>query len=199
MNDFTLLLDGMEREDSRCFLCLAWRIMKELESCREFRALSSSGPEAARMMTFIEEIWDREIPLTYQTAINRQRFFQSAAEAVHLSAMDIKEQRNKKMRSKLRKMGYKHMPLLPVDEEDISRFMTKAIARYEKRDRAKADLQKLKFYLGMTTAELAELFERPEEDVTADGNSAREELAKFMKQVAQEEEQPLRKPKGTKG
>jgi len=167
VNDFTLILDNIEG-DEKAFSLLSWRIMSELESCREFRSFATNPSSSERMLTFIEDMWERVVPFTHHTSINRRRFFLAAAESTHITAVLMEEDRKKRMRSRLRKMGYKHMPILPVEDEDISRFMTEAIVRYEKQDRTKADLQKLKFYLHMTMAELADLLERPEEDVTAD-------------------------------
>ncbi len=159
MADLTRLLNSVEEGDPRAAENLLPLVYSELRRLAAVKMARERGGQTLQATALVHEAW---LALGGPGARwnSRNHFFKAAAEAMRRILID--QARRKK---RIRHGGeHRRVPLQEIEQAEQSdpetlEWIDAALTRLEERDPEKAELVKLRFFVGLTNEEAAALLE----------------------------------------
>ena len=159
MNDITQFLDAAARGDPKAADELLPLVYDELRKLAAHRMANEAPGHTLQPTALVHEVWLRLVTAEQQTWQNRAHFFGAAAEAMR--RILIEHARRK--RAARHGGGQQHVNIADVETEAATRnedqllSVSEALDKLAERDKAKAELVKLRYFVGMTIEEAAQI------------------------------------------
>lgn len=158
MNDVTRILAGIEQGEARATDELLPLVYQELRRMAAARMAREQPGQTLQPTALVHEAWLNLVDADHQSWKNRVHFFAAAGEAMRRILID----RARRKRAQRRGAGAVHVDLQaveianPADDERLL-ALDDALGRFAKTEPAKAELVKLRYFVGMTIEEAAEV------------------------------------------
>lgn len=157
MSDITQLLHATEGGDAHAAEALLIAVYDELRKTAAFKMASIPAGQTLQPTALVHEAWLRLRPAEHPPWVNRSHFFAAAAEAMRHILID-----RARRRSRVRHGGGQERVDLeafeiaaPQTDETLLQLHD-ALDRLTEVDPVKADIVKLRFFVGFTDREVAE-------------------------------------------
>ena len=157
MNDFTQILNAAGQSDARAANELLTLVYQELRRLAAAKMASEAPGHTLQATALVHEAWLRLTGDDQRKWNDRTHFFAAAAEAMRRILVDNAR------RKRAQRHGGAHqrtdMPEIasPVAEsEDQILAVSEALEKFAAQDKQKAELVKLRYFVGMTIEEAAE-------------------------------------------
>lgn len=157
MNDVTQILDRVQRGDSLAANELLPLVYQELRRIAAHKMAGESPGHTLQPTALVHEAWLRLVDKDGQALFqNRAHFFGAAAEAMRRILID----RARRKQAQKHGGGKEHVDVdgvdipAPADDEELL-AVNDALDRFAKVDAQKAELVKLRYFVGMTIEEAA--------------------------------------------
>lgn len=157
MNDVTQILNAIEQGDAKAADQLLPLVYAELRKLAAARMAHESPHQTLQPTALVHEAWIRLVGDDAEKQFaNRAHFFAAAAEAMRRILID-----NARRKRAIRHGGGQHR--VDIEEQDIASNpsddqlleMNEALNKLAAQDKQKAELVKLRFFVGMTIEEAA--------------------------------------------
>jgi RNA polymerase sigma factor (TIGR02999 family) len=158
MSDVTLILNAMEAGDGHAIEKLLPAVYQELRQLAAQKLSSERPGHTLQATALVHEAYLRLAGLDDQSLRSRTYFFGAAAEAMRRILID-----NHRRRQSCKRGG--DLNRVELEEDDLAIeapsddlvALDEALAEFEKKDSAKAELVKLRYFAGLTLEEAASL------------------------------------------
>jgi RNA polymerase sigma factor (TIGR02999 family) len=158
MSDVTLILNAMEAGDGHAIEKLLPAVYQELRQLAAQKLSSERPGHTLQATALVHEAYLRLAGLDDQSLRSRTYFFGAAAEAMRRILID-----NHRRRQSCKRGG--DLNRVELEEDDLAIeapsddlvALDEALAEFEKKDSAKAELVKLRYIAGLTLEEAASL------------------------------------------
>lgn len=157
MSDVTAILDSMEQGDAHAAERLLPLVYEELRRLAT-RKMSVEAPgQTLQPTALVHEAWLRLVGENHSWE-NRRHFFSAAAEAMRRILIDRARQRRRaKHGGGLHKTTLNELDLAITANDDTLLLVNEALAKLAQQDPTGAELIKLRFFVGLTNVEAAEI------------------------------------------
>ena len=156
-NDITLLLTQAQSGDERAAGQLLPLVYEELRKLAHAKIVPQPPGQTLQGTALVHEAWLKLTNQQDQHWKNRVHFFRAAAEAMRCILID---QARKKMSQRhgghLVRLELKDIDIAVNTAPDLRIMLDEALSRLAELDAGKAELVKLRFYVGMTNEQAAE-------------------------------------------
>ena len=158
MSEVTAILSRAQAGDPRAAEALLPLVYDELRRLAAHKMSHESPGHTLQPTALVHEAWLRLVRTPDQSWQNRAHFFRTAAECMRRILID-----NARRKRQLRHGGGQHrLPLTDLDlaaDQDNQRLLhvDEALDRLAAQDPAKAEIVKLRFFVGLENREIAEL------------------------------------------
>ena len=158
MSDVTQILNAIERGDSKAAEELLPLIYEELRLLAAQKMSQERPGQTLQATALVHEAYIRLVEAKDQSWNSRGHFFKAAAEAMRRILIEHIRQKKAEKRGGNRKQVALSESFLAV--KDFTNFdeiiaLDEALEKFEKKDKLKADLVKLRFYAGLTIEQSA--------------------------------------------
>src|SRR6266496_1341484 len=158
MSEVTHILNALERGDPKAAEELLPLVYQELRKLAAHKMAQEAPGHTLQPTALVHEAWLRLVAADQQSWQNRAHFFAAAAEGMRRVLIDRAR----------RKRAARHgggRELIELDEAEIAAdtdddrllAVSEALDRLAARDRSKAELVKLRYFVGLTIAEAAQV------------------------------------------
>lgn len=158
MSDVTQILDAIRKGQPRAAEELLPLVYEELRRMAANKMAHEVAGQTLQPTALVHEAWLRLVGNDRAQWENRAHFFGAAAEAMRRILID-----NARRKRALRHGGGQHrvnlddVDLAAAPEDDQLLAVHEALAKLEAEDKVKAELVKLRYFVGMTIEEAAEV------------------------------------------
>ena len=158
MNDFTHILNAGEQGDARAASELLSLVYEELRRLAAAKMASEAPGQTLQATALVHEAWLRLTNDEKRKWNDRTHFFAAAAEAMRCILVD-----NARRKQAQRRGGDPQRTDLPdiaspvTENEDQILEVNDALEKFAAQDKQKAELVKLRYFVGMTIEEAAEV------------------------------------------
>src|SRR5499427_7704090 len=158
MSDITRILTAIEQGDSAAADQLLPLVYEELRKLAAHRMASESAAQTLQPTALVHEAWLRLVRTPEQNWQNRAHFFRTAAECMRRILID-----NARRKQQVRHGGgQQRIPLEELeiaDTVDPDRLLciNEALDRLATQDPSKAEVVKLRYFVGLENREIAEI------------------------------------------
>lgn len=165
MENVTQLLNGLSAEGVESDELLA-SIYNELRKMAANKMMNELPGHTLQATALVNEVWIKLSSVNHDGWKNRRHFFGSAAEVMRRVLVERARSRNAKKRGG----GAEKLPLedvqvaAPVDDDKLL-LVHEALEKLAAHDPGKAEIVKLRFFVGLTHREIASLLEVSEKTV----------------------------------
>ena len=158
MSDVTQLLGAIEKGDAKAADELLPLVYGELRKLAAHKMAGESAYQTLQPTALVHEAWLRLVGSEQQSWQNRGHFFAAAAEAMRRILIE-----NARRKRAMRHGG--NQQRVDIDEVEIASntkeeellAINEALERFTAHDKQKAELVKLRYFVGMTNEEAAEI------------------------------------------
>ena len=158
MSDVTQLLGAIEKGDAKAADELLPLVYGELRKLAAHKMAGESAYQTLQPTALVHEAWLRLVGSEQQSWQNRGHFFAAAAEAMRRILIE-----NARRKRAVRHGG--NQQRVDIDEVEIAAnakeeellAINEALERFTAHDKTKAELVKLRYFVGMTNEEAAEI------------------------------------------
>ena len=160
MSDITRILDAIRRGDSKVTDELLPLVYEELRRVAARRLAQEAVGHTLQPTALVHEVYMRLVAPASSGWENRTHFFAAAAEAMRRILIESARAKQRLKRSaggERFELGEHDLIGMPVADDLLD--LNEALARLEKAEPEKANVVKLKFFAGMTLAEIATALE----------------------------------------
>jgi RNA polymerase sigma factor (TIGR02999 family) len=166
VSDVTQILDRVQQGDSKATEELLPLVYEELRKLAAHRMAGEVAGHTLQPTALVHEAWLRLVRTPDQAWQNRAHFFRTAAECMRRILID-----NARRKLQLRHGGGSER--VPLDEVDLAGehdprqllHVHEALDRLAAEDPTKAEIVKLRFFVGLENREIAELLDISERTV----------------------------------
>jgi RNA polymerase sigma factor (TIGR02999 family) len=157
-NDLTLVLQAASAGDPKAAGELLPLVYNELRRLAAHKMAHEAGPQTLQPTALVHEAWLRLVGSENQRWDGRAHFFSAAAEAMRRILIE------RARRKRAVRHGSGQSPAnvdeleiaMPVQEDELL-SVNEALDKFTVRDRQKAELVKLRYFVGLTLEEAAEV------------------------------------------
>jgi len=157
VSDVTRLLGAIDQGDPKAAEELLPLVYEELRRLAAAKMARESPGQTLQPTALVHEVWLRLAGEQHQTWNGRSHFFGAAAEAMRRILVE-----NARRKRALRhggdqvKLDFEHVEVAtPAGDEELL-AVDEALAKFAARDQQKAELVKLRYFVGLTREEAAE-------------------------------------------
>jgi RNA polymerase sigma factor (TIGR02999 family) len=170
MEDVTRALNALSYDDSSSDKTLLENIYSELHAMASNKMAGEASAHTLQATALVNEAYLR-LAGNGQTWENRRHFFGAASEAMRRVLVDAARRRTAAKRGggKRDETLDEEAYVLPVGDERVLEIH-EVLDELERKDAMKAQIVKLRFFVGLTHKEIAELFEVSDSTDTTSGN-----------------------------
>ena len=158
MNDITRILNAADHGDARAATELLSLVYEELRRLAASKMASEAPGQTLQATALVHEAWLRLTNDDRRKWNDRTHFFAAAAEAMRRILVD-----NARRKQAQRRGGNRQRTELPeiacpvAENEDQILAVNEALEKFAGQDKQKAELVKLRYFVGMTIEEAAEV------------------------------------------
>ena len=158
MSDVTQILNALEKGDPKAADELLPLVYGELRKLAAYKMAGESAYQTLQPTALVHEAWLRLVGSEQQTWQNRGHFFGAAAEAMRRILIE-----NARRKRAVRHGGDQHrvdvqeLEIAASTKEEELLAVNDALERFTAVDKQKAELVKLRYFVGMTNEEAAEI------------------------------------------
>jgi RNA polymerase sigma factor (TIGR02999 family) len=166
MSDITQLLSQLESSDPKAAEELLPIVYEELRRVAAVKMAREPGNQTLQATALVHEAWLKLTNESQSAWRNRQHFFAMAAEVMRRILVDRARKRlTKKQGGDLERVDLEGIEVpMKVDDEIVIKVHD-SLEQLHREDPAKAQVVKLKFFVGLTNAEIATLLDLNEKTV----------------------------------
>jgi len=158
MSDVTRILDLVQHGDAQAAGQLLPLVYDELRRLAAARMAGESANQTLQPTALVREAWLRLVETPGQTWQNRAHFFRAAAEAMRCILIENARKKSRwKRGGRLERVELEGLELAADTTPDTLLVVHEALDRFAAVDAPKAELVKLRFFIGLTHAEAAEV------------------------------------------
>jgi RNA polymerase sigma factor (TIGR02999 family) len=158
MSDLTCILTGIQQGDPKAAEELLPLVYAELRKLAAAKMAREQAGQTLQPTALVHEAWLRLVAAEQQTWQNRAHFFGAAAEAMRRILID-----NARRKHALRHGGgQQRVDVADIDlaadaQDDELLAVHEALEQFAAEDRSKAELVKLRYFVGLTIEEAAQV------------------------------------------
>jgi RNA polymerase sigma factor (TIGR02999 family) len=158
LSDFTRILGEIERGDAKAADELLPLVYAELRKLASYKMAHNAAGHTLQPTALVHEVWMRLVGSENPTYDNRAHFFAAAAEAMrHLLIDNARRKLARRHGGGLQRVDVEYVDIaLPVEEDHLL-AVNDALDRLASSSPIQAQVVKLRFFVGMTVAESAEV------------------------------------------
>jgi RNA polymerase sigma factor (TIGR02999 family) len=158
LSDVTRILESIEHGDLKAADELLPLVYGELRKLAASKMANESPNQTLQATALVHEAWLRLVGNDNPQFANRAHFFAAAAEAMRRILID-KARRKRALRhgGDQQRIEYEEMDLAAPGDEDQLLAVNDALDKLAARDKVEAELVKLRYLVGMTLEEAAEV------------------------------------------
>lgn len=157
MPEFTEILQSVEQGAPQSADALLNEVYTELRQLAANRMVGEAAGHTLQATALVHEAWIRMMGGQAREFANKKHFFAAAAEAMRRILIDRARHKKRQKRGG----NYTHIDLSQVtlaseDPDEVVLSVDEAIAQLSQHDPVKAEVVKLRYYIGLNHAEIAE-------------------------------------------
>lgn len=158
MNDVTRILNELDHGDSKAAEELLPLVYEELRKLAGHRMAQEAAGHTLQPTALVHEAWLRLVNAENQTWQNRAHFFAAAAEAMRRILID-RARRKQALRhgGGQQRVDLEDVDLATQSADDQLLVVNEALDKFAEQDKLKAELVKLRYFVGMTIEEAAQV------------------------------------------
>jgi RNA polymerase sigma factor (TIGR02999 family) len=158
VSDVTRILESIQHGDAKAADELLPLVYAELRKLAAYKMAHSAAGHTLQPTALVHEVWMRLVGSENPTFENRAHFFAAAAEAMrHLLIDNARRKLARRHGGGLQRVDVENVDLaLPVEEDHLL-AVNDALDLLAARSPVQAQVVKLRFFVGMTAAESAEV------------------------------------------
>ena len=158
MSDVTRILDAIEHGDAKATDELLPLVYEELRKLAAHRMENEAPGQTLQPTALVHEAWLRLVGSENPKFEGRAHFFGAAAEAMRRILID-RARRKRALRhgGGQQRVKVEDVEISAVPEDDQLLAVSEALDKFAARDKAKAELVKLRYFVGMTIEEAAQM------------------------------------------
>src|SRR6266705_1178498 len=158
MSDVTQILQAVERGDAKAAHELLPLVYNELRRLAAYRMANEAPGHTLQPTALVHEAWLRLVGNENQKWNGRAHFFGAAAEAMRRILIEnARRKRAARHGGGQAKLDIQEIEIAAVAKDDELLAVHDALEKFAARDRQKAELVKLRYFVGLTTEEAAEV------------------------------------------
>ena len=158
MSDVTQLLQAVEQGDPKASAELLPLVYQELRRLAAHKMANESAGHTLQPTALVHEAWLKISGADKRAWNGRQHFFFAAAEAMRRILVDRARRRHAAKRGAgVECLDADELEISAPAPDDLLLAMNEALAKYETVDARKAELVKLRYFVGLTFEEAAEV------------------------------------------
>lgn len=156
MSNITLLLERLEQGEAEATQALWSAVYKELQALAAVRIAGESPGQTLQPTDLVHEVWLRLGGAEQAHWKNRAHFFGAAAEAMRRILVDRARSRLAARRGgHLQRVNLEGLEIAAPGDDDEILSLHEALDRFSVIDPPKADLVKLRYFVGLTVEDSA--------------------------------------------
>jgi RNA polymerase sigma factor (TIGR02999 family) len=157
VNDVTHILDRVQQGDEQAADQLLPLVYQELRQLAAHRMTHEPPGHTLQPTALVHEAWLRLVKDNQRTWQNRAHFFGAAAEAMRRILVErARRKRAQRHGGGQRRVDIDEIEIATAGEDDQLLAIHDALDKFAAQDHAKAELVKLRYFVGMTIAETAQ-------------------------------------------
>jgi RNA polymerase sigma factor (TIGR02999 family) len=158
VSDVTHILTAIEQGDPRAADKLLPLVYEELRKLAAHKMANEAANQTLQPTALVHEAWMRLVGEENPKFANRAHFFAAAAEAMRRILID-KARRKRALRhgGGQQRVDLEHVDLALRDDDDQLLAVNDALDKLAAQNKAEAELVKLRYFVGMTIEEAAEV------------------------------------------
>lgn len=158
MNEVTQILAVMEQGDPKAGDELLPLVYQELRRLAAHKMANEAPGQTLQPTALVHEAWLRLAGSGQQTWQNRAHFFGAAAEAMRRILIDTaRRKRALRHGGGQQRVDIQEVEIADTKQDDDLLALNDALEKFAVEDTQKAELVKLRYFAGLTTAEAAEM------------------------------------------
>ncbi len=158
LSDVTRILEEIQRGDPKAADELLPLVYAELRKLAAYKMAHSAAGHTLQPTALVHEVWMRLVGSDNPTFENRAHFFAAAAEAMrHLLIDNARRKLARRHGGGLQRVDVEYMDIALPAGEDHLLAVNDALDQLAVRSPVQAQVVKLRFFVGMTAAESAEV------------------------------------------
>jgi RNA polymerase sigma factor (TIGR02999 family) len=158
LSDVTRILESIQHGDPKAADEMLPLVYAELRKLAAYKMAHSAAGHTLQPTALVHEVWMRLVGSENPTFDNRAHFFAAAAEAMrHLLIDNARRKLARRHGGGLQRVDVEYLDIaLPADEDHLL-AVNDALDRLASSSPVQAQVVKLRFFVGMTAAESAEV------------------------------------------
>jgi RNA polymerase sigma factor (TIGR02999 family) len=158
LSDVTRILENIQRGEPRAADDLLPLVYADLRKLAAYKMAHGAAGHTLQPTALVHEVWLRLAGRENCTFENRAHFFAAAAEAMrHLLIDNARRKLARRHGGGLQRVDFENVDIAMPAEEDHLLGVNDALDRLAERSPVEAQVVKLRFFVGMTAAESAEV------------------------------------------
>lgn len=156
MSEFTEMLQSADQGNPRAAESLLNEVYTELRHLAAARMAKEDQNHTLQATALVHEAWIRLIGDQDREFANKKHFFSAAAEAMRRILIDRARNKNRQKRGgKPTRVDLTQVTLATDDPEEIVIIVDEALQELARSEPIKAEVVKLRYFIGLTHAEIA--------------------------------------------
>ena len=157
MTEFTELLESAGSGHSESAEKLLNEVYTELRSLASARMANEAAGHTLQPTALVHEAWIHLVGDSEQQFADRKHFFAASAEAMRRILIDSARRKARLRRGgRMNKVSLEHVTLAVEDSDDMVLAIHEALDRLAESSALKAEIVKMRYFVGMKHAEIAE-------------------------------------------
>lgn len=158
ISNVTYILTAIERGDANAADKLLPLVYQELRKLAAHRMANEAADHTLQPTALVHEAWMRLVGKENPKFANRAHFFAAAAEAMRRILIDnARRKRALRHGGAQQRVDFEHAELAAVSDDDQLLAINDALDKLAVQNKVEAELVKLRYFVGLTTQETAEI------------------------------------------
>ena len=158
LGDVTQILQSVEQGDSKAAEALLLMVYDELRRLASIRMAKERPGQTLQPTALVHEAWLQLVGERHSTWNSRNHFFKAAAEAMRrILIANARRKRREKHGGHLKRVPIDEIEVPADADPDTLLLVNEALDRLAERDPVKAELVKLRFIVGLSNEETAQV------------------------------------------
>src|SRR5216117_931718 len=158
MSDVTRILEAIQHGDGRAADKLLPLVYEELRKLAAHKMANEAAGQTLQPTALVHEVWMRLVAKENPKFANRAHFFAAAAEAMRRILIDnARRKRAQRHGGGQKQVNLEDVEIASAMADDQLLAVNEALDKLAAQDKQKAELVKLRYFIGMTIEEAAQI------------------------------------------